>query len=1415
MFKWFLSLIFIIFLLTIQGCVEEENSQSDISFVSHWKDDYISVNNNDISFKYKDLECEGKWVLKDGEEGLLSEEYIVSNNGKLSLKKGLLKDLKCNQNLECNDVLCKNNKYEIELDPEIREVIILIEENPTNDWNEFVSEFENLTGRIPKLQLMKQEDKRHLYKAELKESNKEFDYVIETISKEANFLGIYGVVYEEEPYEKLIIDEHIDLVNLTKDTSYNNTHILNLIRINEYPFDGKDELNNIIKDLNTDFIKIDIKPKFGNTPEVLCNKGGGYSGVCDPQIIDFIPEFDGMAYPEYANYIYQTGNWNGELSNLEENVGVLELSSYGGEVLFDGFNGVSLNLTNWAQLDYGGSTSVSGGQLELNSVGDGLGAKVISKSESFPFQIGANNCFTWDNVKVDLDDSVGTLTFNMNSSILGTEKNIFRIDNSVAYDYYFLGGTNVTICISSNGTSIESIHFNKTSVEPSESVTEYSWDLSSFGGNYEFGISYNLNLPGTVTTTIDGTYLQSPLVSFDEGNFTSSSIPSNSSAIYIDRIDWLGFNNVEYSYSSDNSTWSNWVNISTGTNASVVYTNYLRTRGQCINSICWGTYINVTWGYQVMPEPPEPNTNIICYLDGEPFDRKYEYQTNSNITCIGDGEKDICINLDAPGYGDDYICSNPANISYLVGDISSDNWTNDISDYLDFTLNTTQDVNVSLEKNGTEITLLEFNITGEDNSGYPNNLQCDASTDGTIDFSLPGNLTGNILHQSYLSDGTSEGNVLFSTAGSIIIKINMSSSDLTNILNNNGTMNISGGTANSESYDKIEFFHNMSEIDESNSIVDNQFVYEDFSIGDISGRWGGSYTVSIGEKVSTTCSAFCSAGGSCGDLDDTDSCGASMRSQDLDFTRFGSVFLRVELTAGDVNVDSPCPGDDRGSWSSSLSIRDKTTGTGVLSVKSGQDISIWEFRKVGSVIKTYDDGVYNNEVAFDFTHQYEVSISVSASCVATPGHSIGADGNAYLYYINATGITGERIGNFTWGNGTITSHQLANFTDNLTTAKLIWTENKPSGVEVNAFLSANNGSEDSWESVQNDITHVFTVSGVSLKYRFNVTGTGIQDEYGDLSEQGIVYDVRTIVVEGSLANITFDIGNDGTNDWEMNGTLLENESYVVNWSSSPIDSYMADNCQNSLDCLVEIKVSSDQPGSFNYEKIDQNQTIGKISISEINNITSYLVNNSFFPVRCYSDGLQGDTNFTNLDLRYIGEENISIFAYDQSDVTINDSRIISIRYSPYNRTSPNKISSFGVRIYHYDFNNVTPIGQVIGYCDYDNKSLGFCENASTPIWNYISQAETDDSDYLIRMPHISNQCVTLYVGNNVTQEGAIPLNENYQKILTNVGVGNSDGIYVWLNGTCNRTSIRKINMSFEFTALCSECVWPLQIGEPI
>lgn len=818
-------------------------------------------------------------------------------------------------------------------------------------------------------------------------------------------------------------------------------------------------------------------------------------------------------------------------------------------------------------------------------------------------------------------------------------------------------------------------------------------------------------------------------------------------------------------------------------------------------------------------------------LDGLNRSRKYEYQTTANVTI--EGENETYVDIDAPGFGLNYISDTtlPTNISLLIGEVNKAEF-NDSS-----TNNNVSDgevLYVNLED--TLVTRAEINITGYDSSGFPGNITLDVLNNGSVDFMTPDTaiLNGSILQNNLFTNKKENETLVFATTGSNERYLNYTIGNLMDY--KELSLNISGGVANSENLDSSEYFWNDSYANYTFSTINNEFVWEDFTEGEIPSRWTGSdYNIVTDQYIEASSSRteFCSSGSVNEDK--------NYYSQTLDLTRFGAINIKVELSVGASAYNNPDFGSGAsGQGKADLYIRDKTTGSSnaIKSLiigasasascdedtdNSDSDTSEWEFRKVGNNLEIYDDGVYSTSIVYDPDHQYEIYSTThievqgetcdcdgSCSCPCQNGNFCGAEGlaSSKLLYINATGLTGERLDNFTFGNGTYTSQPIYNFSDNLSSAVLVATELKPSGTDIFYELSPDYGNN--WEEVQNGVSHIFDNEGKGLMYRINTTSTGIKDTDGDLSEQAIVTDIRIVVSAEYPQNITADFGYDGTLDWTMTGELNENESELIIINNSVIKSYINDNCDDLFTCKVPLSIYSESGGAITYTDLSADSYINGIELGE-DNIEAYLngCTSCDIPINfSYDSGILGAYG-VNFD--YVGNEDINITAHNL-DYSVSESRIIQVRYSPHEYEFPSEVPGFYPIPKNYtresitDY-NVTPFGQEINYCNYNNYSQGFCYNESIPIVNVSNlDANLDDMNIYLSLNETFTD-INIYFDDDINKTGSILLNTTPQLVVENMTIKTEEHLFSWTDFLgFNTSEIAFVDLLIKLDSICSECV---------
>ena len=827
-------------------------------------------------------------------------------------------------------------------------------------------------------------------------------------------------------------------------------------------------------------------------------------------------------------------------------------------------------------------------------------------------------------------------------------------------------------------------------------------------------------------------------------------------------------------------------------------------------------------------------------LNGSEIDRKYEIDTNSNITATAiPAGTNFCLDLDDPDFGENFTCGTTAlDINYTVGSLFDENISDNASQSLTFS-NNVQRAYFNLTENGTYHEF-NFNISGELNSGrYPNNLICDFEENGIIDISLPGELQDRVLYFNKFSNNLTEETIYYDGAGLVTRNFNITSRVGDLGFDYNGTINVTGAPSNPENISFNDRYHNGTYINDNNSQVNNIFVWEDFTLGEISGRYSGIYTVVQESRITnsqTKNSGSCSA--------ESSTSTNSFNTRTLNMEEYGSTFARVvisgtgcaqSLSGGDSAV-VVCGESNSGRGNALFGIKDLTTGsvTTVLSVQGGcgqgtvgscsgsqEDSSNWEIRRVENTFEFYDDGNRTGSMNIDTTHQYELYTSNYATTKNgyCPGCSacasgIGSQGvsAADLYPINLTGITGPRTGNFTFGNATMESHQIASFSSNLRTALLSASENKPANTNIRYWMSADNGTN--WEEVQNGITHLFTTAGTVLRYKIDVNSTETSDTDGDLSEQAIVKEMTITVSQGFPSNITLDIGNDGIIEWEHLENLTDESSVEANFTGSSVSTYISDNALSTdTDINVPVGIRSNSSGGIILNNIDFNLTLNQIGAgSYANNLTNIALNNGSLLLACTTEDF-GRINIEDYTSRYLGDGNFTITAHlndTNSNLTENITyRIIQARFSPINFSYPAGIESLRIAVNNGTQYNVTPIGQFINYCTSANITQGLCANMSIPFYNFSTDAKLDPVNITGYLNETLNSCITMRSRVNVTNPlGEITWNITEQTLISGAAIDANHSLFIDFDFVdCNLTTLRAINFTPIFNSYCEECIY--------
>jgi len=457
-------------------------------------------------------------------------------------------------------------------------------------------------------------------KTSIDDIDKAFDYEVKVLSKSAN-INVWLEYYQEKTCQRDEFTSEPDPLNLTKDGT--KTVITKVdYDCSEWVMVNKQDVAlELIK--SNDFTDVRVRREWGEMPKENCVDDGFYT-VCE-QRVDIVLNYAGREYIEYAQWLQTTTTWNGIFSNTEDtgNITLATTGSEGNPITdwpLNGNNGecygAGTDGTNIWTLDTGDPSifkyDMSGNYADEWALN---GADVNSLSMT----TDGNYIYTQDldNVKVHRYQMDGTYVdawslnvSNAGSRALATDGTyIYSAERTTRLLYkYTMTGTYVNIYLLADvsntdirGLTTNGIYIWANDIGADE-IFKYNMDGSAVTSWSSSASSRGLANYGSSIWSCDSSdtmYEYEIELPYSEGNFTSSALPSNGSEIYVDTIEWFGFDNVEVCGMATNTTdGCSWVNVTAGGNASISITNYSFVRGNLYLG-SEGIYINSTWDYVV------------------------------------------------------------------------------------------------------------------------------------------------------------------------------------------------------------------------------------------------------------------------------------------------------------------------------------------------------------------------------------------------------------------------------------------------------------------------------------------------------------------------------------------------------------------------------------------------------------------------------------------------------------------------------------------------------------------------------------------------------------------------------------------------------------------------------------------------
>lgn len=798
--------------------------------------------------------------------------------------------------------------------------------------------------------------------------------------------------------------------------------------------------------------------------------------------------------------------------------------------------------------------------------------------------------------------------------------------------------------------------------------------------------------------------------------------------------------------------------------------------------------------------------NLTLELDGVNATRKYEYETTANITAYSNCTTcNVCIDLYAPGYGVNSSCGiNHTELNYKVGFILKEEFNDssiikEVSDGEIFYINVTGDiVNVSqLLINGT---------------GSPENISI--AINGSSVFQSVGFLNLTELQNDKFTNNLKNETLLYSRTGAKTRYINYSVGDLNLFDYRNLTFNLSGSKAMSENLYFVDEFNSSSYINSSRSNVSGTWPWDDFCMGVIPSRYANTYshTGVTPLEVSTGIDAYPCENITFGSWyrsytgagEGSVTFNTETYTQTLDFDRYKSFNTTIYFLVGCSANLGECSGYGR------LGIKKAGTCYPLYAHPTVASTPVnFQFIKNSTHINLYTDGTWNNSMTYNEGETLEMCISGDMSwgwgSSDTQAWGTGYI-NATIYNFNISGLAGINKGNFTWANASIVSKPLKTFTDNITLATMTIDGDIPFGTSADLYLSPDGGAN--WENVINGSSHTFTIQNNTLLYLINLTTKDTQDSnpptYSNIPR---IYKVEVEVASGFPQNISIDFGGDETIDWNMTGEINDTESELVTINYSTVEAYMrGSNCRGLLTCKIPITIYSYSDGNLFYKDIRANLNLKGVDLNR-SAVENYLkeVPYQIQPNITY-DG--GTINLSKVNVTYLGEEDIKVYAHIAENASINETYFISVRYSPFNFSFPKHLDGYYITdIYNLTQFNITPYGQKIKYCTNNNKSKGYCENMSIPIYNITSLAKIDDAKIFMKINQ-SFGCVNMTFDDDINKTGGIIVNNiTGQEVISNLSISGTKGIWSWVDlYDCNSTLLPYYEFGTFFYSRCHDCV---------
>ncbi len=713
----------------------------------------------------------------------------------------------------------------------------------------------------------------------------------------------------------------------------------------------------------------------------------------------------------------------------------------------------------------------------------------------------------------------------------------------------------------------------------------------------------------------------------------------------------------------------------------------------------------------------------------------------------------VCVDIDHPRFGINYSCGSLNTSFEFNPNFIRKSFTNDsIFDVLNFSKGVER-INLTIDSHQyDEADNLSINITGTNNpfdvTIYYANKTPDVSNTTQhvllIDRWYDGILNGPVIYLNSFSDGNTTKNLTYLTKGEKIVFfviddiISLTNTDYTFFINVSGFPfgidfkdgNSSAGTEGFDNFSLIDTVLTTAQLDISGTIMAKNtseavYSYDDFEDG------------SLNDSLWITSAGLCDAEDeTCTVTESEGNMILTSRPDDgnaeINSTTNSTSNFMNRFQSDIINFSLEVPG--RSISSGSFVKYNVTFGTGLAwnltcqrtnpgdtsSAKADLNISLLKINKTHwKSILWGTDQCISDLITTDRTFSgTEIIFPVSSSdlmfrILSNRGTGQGAESIMNVNYVNRTLATRE--------NSSIISNSIYDTSLNIVSATLnLFGPDCCTSATGEAFLtwlSADDGLN--WESVTLGVSHNFNNPGKNLKWRFDFNITDPDNWNSTL----VISQVNVTIPTGDPQNVSFDFGDDGTNDVSLvgafnttNGTVTINLS-GINVSSAFVDLNLLEktstiNYEHTY--LIPLSISSDSIGTITIDNINltYNPNPVALNVTNLTNVLSYSTGSTSFsiPIAASNSSTENFSLVTVDDLKYEyagGNFSVNITAHDLNNL-INITREIFFYYSRWD-------FEFGLASFPYLYfspvtstsKNVTPYGQTSDRPMFNFTNLGY------------------------------------------------------------------------------------------------------------